>query len=63
VVQVTSLTVTVPETVDVQALEDENITAVADRLRDEPDMSCWQPSALVPREPETSTTYIRLHCG
>jgi hypothetical protein len=33
--QVTSLTVTVPDTVDVQALEHEIVTAVADRLRDE----------------------------
>ena len=35
VVQVTSLTVTVPETVDVQELESEIVTAVADRLRDD----------------------------
>ncbi len=34
-VQVTSLTVTVPETVDVKELEDEIVTAVADRLRDD----------------------------
>ncbi|MDR3663752.1 hypothetical protein [Mycobacterium sp.] len=35
VVQVTSLTVTVPETVDVKELESEIVTAVADRLRDD----------------------------
>jgi NAD/NADP transhydrogenase alpha subunit len=35
VVQVTSLTATVPETVDVKELESEIVTAVADRLRDD----------------------------
>lgn len=35
VVQVTSLTVTVPQTVDVKELESEIVTAVADRLRDD----------------------------
>jgi len=35
VVLVTSLTVTVPETVDVTELEREVVTAVADRLRDD----------------------------
>ena len=35
VVQVTSLTLTVPETVDVKELESEIVTAVADRLRDD----------------------------
>ena len=34
-VQVISLTVTVPETVDVTELECEIVTAVADRLRDD----------------------------
>jgi hypothetical protein len=33
--RVTSLTVTVPETVDVEELESEILTAVADRLRDD----------------------------
>ncbi len=35
VVQVTSLTVTVPKTVDVKELESEIVTAVADRLKDD----------------------------